>query len=400
MISRKEAIALAGISGKELDTLCEYASQVRDHTWGKVLTYSRKVFIPLTNMCRDRCGYCTFVKGPHSPEAQVMSETAVMHRVQQGEAAGCREALFSLGERPEKRYPQLQHFLEHHGFQRLIDYLAHCADQVLTHSTLLPHLNPGTLTRDELRQLKPVSASMGMMLESSSQRLLRPGQAHHRCPDKVPSVRLKTLDEAGRLAIPFTTGLLIGIGETWQERIETLLVINALHQQHGHIQEVIIQNFRAKPGTAMAHCDEPDLDDMRRTLAVARLLLSPSISLQAPPNLHANYPNYIQSGLNDWGGISPITQDHINPERAWPQIDHLAAACQAQGYALKQRLTVYPDYLRRPAFTQSLQPKLIAMSDQLHLINEPNRGDELRRGDEQNHGDALRHETPPMACMA
>ncbi|ODC04312.1 7,8-didemethyl-8-hydroxy-5-deazariboflavin synthase subunit CofG [Terasakiispira papahanaumokuakeensis] len=397
MISRKEAIALGGIQGKELDDLCEYASQVRDQTWGKQLTYSRKVFIPLTNMCRDRCGYCTFVKGPQSPEAQVMTETAVMHRVQQGEASGCREALFSLGERPEKRYPQLQHFLEHHGFRRLIDYLAHCAEQVLAKSTLLPHLNPGTLTRNELRQLKPVSASMGMMLESASQRLLRPGQAHHRCPDKVPNVRLKTLDDAGRLAIPFTTGLLIGIGETWQERIEALLLINALHQQHGHIQEVIIQNFRAKPGTAMAHCHEPDLDDMRRTLAVARLLLSPRISLQAPPNLHADYPAYIRSGLNDWGGISPVTQDHINPERAWPQIDHLATACQAQGYTLKQRLTVYPDYLKRPAFIQPLGPKLIAMSSQLNATDALNPIDQLTRGDGLSHDPHISH---PMACTA
>lgn len=348
MISRQEAIQLARVSGPDLHALCQQAAYVRDHQYGKVMTYSPKVFIPLTNMCRDTCGYCTFVQTPQSGNANIMSPAEVMDTVRAGEQLNCKEALFSLGEKPELKYSYARERLQQLGYDSTLHYLHDMAEQVLENSYLLPHINPGTLKREELAWLKPVAASMGMMLESTSYRLLKKGAAHHACPDKVPKARLHTLAMAGELDIPFTTGILIGIGESWEERIDSLLAINELHLQYGHIQEVIVQNFRAKAGTAMAGCSEPDLDDMRRTLAVARLLLHPSISLQAPPNLEEHYGSYISAGINDWGGISPLTIDYINPERAWPQITSLTAACHGLGYQLQERLTVYPQFLKNP----------------------------------------------------
>ncbi|MBY4677015.1 7,8-didemethyl-8-hydroxy-5-deazariboflavin synthase CofG [Marinobacterium arenosum] len=350
MLKRQEAIQLGGATGPDLHQLCNTAARLRDQHWGERITYSRKVFIPLTNMCRDRCGYCTFVQSPDSPQANLLSPAQVMEIVNDGEQLGCKEALLSLGEKPEQRHQRARDLLVAQGHQSMAGYLRQIGEQILRDSSLLPHINAGTLSRDELRLLKPVAASMGMMLESVSRRLLAKGMAHHGCPDKVPVQRLRTLERAGQLDVPFTTGILIGIGENWQERIDSLLAINELHLQYGHIQEVIVQNFRAKAGTAMAAHPEPDLDDMRRTLAVARLLLHPTISLQAPPNLAQRYGSYISAGINDWGGISPLTLDHINPERAWPQIDSLGAACQGLGYRLQERLTVYPRY-------QSEQPQ-------------------------------------------
>lgn len=341
---RTEAIGLENASGPELHALCSEAAALRDKHWGKQISYSRKVFIPLTNMCRDTCGYCTFVKTPDSPEASLLTPTEVMQIVRGGEQLGCKEALLSLGEKPEKRHALARQRLAEEGHSSMAGYLRQIGEQILQDSSLLPHINAGTLSLDELRLLKPVSASMGMMLETVSRRLLQKGMAHHGCPDKVPLQRLRTLERAGQLAVPFTTGILIGIGESWEERVDSLLAINSIHQQYGHIQEVIVQNFRAKPGTAMADHPEPDLDDMRRTLAVARLLLDPSISLQAPPNLETRYGSYISSGINDWGGISPLTCDHINPERAWPQIDSLRRAGEGLGYPLQERLTIYPRF--------------------------------------------------------
>ncbi len=347
MLSRQEALALANVTGPDLHTLCESAAQVRDICYGQQLTYSRKVFIPLTNMCRDSCGYCTFVKTPQSGQAWYMTADEVMDVVQRGEQLGCKEALFSLGEKPELKYSYARDRLQALGYTTTVDYLHDVAAQVIDQSYLLPHINAGTLDKEEVRRLKPVAASMGMMLENISRRLLRKGMAHHACPDKVPQARLKTIEYAGQLDVPFTTGILIGIGESWEERIDSLLAINEMHLYYGHVQEVIVQNFRAKAGTAMAAHAEPDLDDMRRTLAVARLLLHPSISLQAPPNLEQHYGAYISAGINDWGGISPLTIDHINPERAWPQISSLKQACQGKGYQLRERLTVYPRYLQQ-----------------------------------------------------
>jgi len=348
MLSRSQALDLGTVKGVELERLQEQASAVRDWHWGHTLTYSRKVFVPLTNMCRDDCGYCTFVQKPGSPSARVMTPEQVMAVVREGETMGCKEVLFSLGEKPELRYSQAKDALTELGYESMTDYLKAMCELVIKETGMLPHVNAGTLTEDEIIKLKPVSASMGMMLENISRRLLVKGEAHYACPDKVPVQRLRTLDRAGLHDVPFTTGILIGIGETWEERVDSLLAINELHLQYGHIQEVIVQNFCAKPGTAMANHPEPDLDDMLRTLVVARLLLDPTISLQAPPNLQQRYAHYIGSGINDWGGISPLTLDHINPERAWPQIDQLQRASAACGYQLTERLAVYPSYQNLP----------------------------------------------------
>jgi FO synthase len=348
MLSKAQALALENVSGNELDQLRLQASAVRELHWGDVVTYSRKVFIPLTNMCRDTCTYCTFVKHPDSPLANIMTPDQVMKIVKQGQAAGCKEVLFSLGEKPERRYPKAQQMLAELGYHSMTDYLHDICQKVLDESDMLPHVNAGTMSLEEIRKLKPVSASMGMMLETVSKRLLVKGNVHYACPDKVPLQRLRTLERAGQLDVPFTTGILIGIGENWQERVESLIAINEIHQQYGHIQEVIVQNFCAKPDTGMANAPEPEFEDMLRTLAVARLILDPSISLQAPPNLQSRYSAYLNSGINDWGGISPLTLDHINPERIWPQISELAAASAENNYRLQERLTVYPSYQNLP----------------------------------------------------
>lgn len=364
MLTRAEALELAVMPDEEFEHLRRIAGRVRDKHWGLRLTYSRKVFVPLTNMCRDECGYCTFVQKPDSPHARIMTLRQVMETVHHGERMGCKEVLFSLGEKPEQRYPEARQRLALLGHENMIGYLVESCERVLGESSLLPHVNAGTLSEAEIRALKPVSASMGMMLENVSRRLLKRGKAHHACPDKVPLQRLRTLDRAGRQGVPFTTGILIGIGETWAERVDSLLAIERIHQEHGHIQEVIVQNFRAKPGTAMAEQPEPDLDDMLRTLVAARLLLDPEISIQAPPNLHEGFASYISTGINDWGGISPLTADYINPEHAWPQIAELRRATEACGYGLEERLTVYPRYLDSPGryFTASIAARLAGMT--------------------------------------
>lgn len=334
--------------GEEADafgTLCARACRVRASAWGRRITFSRNLFIPLTNMCRDDCGYCTFVQAPDSPHAQVMSPDQVREGLRAGEQQGCKEVLFSLGEKPELRYPAARRALDRLGYQSMIDYLAAMCDLVLRETSMLPHVNPGTLCNDELTKLRPVSASMGMMLESTSKRLLKKGQAHHACPDKVPEQRLATIERAGQQHIPFTTGILIGIGETWQERLDSLRAINRLHRQYGHIQEVIVQNFVPKPGIAMANHPAPNTRDFLRTLATARLELDPDISLQAPPNLTTDYQTLLDAGINDWGGVSPTTADFISPERAWPAIDELNRITTAAGHALVERLTVYPNYI-------------------------------------------------------
>lgn len=325
--------------------LMQDASAKRDRHWGRTVTYSRKVFVPLTNMCRDTCGYCTFVKHPSDPAARIMTPEQVLAEARRGEAQGCKELLFSLGEKPELRYDAAKEGLVRLGYDRMTDYLADMCAMVLRETSLLPHVNAGTLAQDELDRLKPVSASMGMMLETVSRRLTRKGGPHYACPDKTPVQRLRTLDRAGAGKVPFTTGLLIGIGETWEERIEALHAINAAHRKHRHVQEVIIQNFQRKPDIAMARHPEPTLDDMLRTIAAARIILDPEISLQAPPNLHARHIAYLDAGINDWGGISPVTIDFINPQHEWPEIRALADSCAQGGYALTERLTVYPRFI-------------------------------------------------------
>lgn len=325
--------------------LMEQACEIRDRFWGRTVTYSRKVFVPLTNMCRDTCGYCTFVKHPDSPEAGILDPDQVLRMARRGEAKGCKELLFSLGEKPELRHDKAKAGLARLGHTRMTDYLADMCALVLAETSLMPHVNAGTLSDDEIERLRPVSASMGMMLETISRRLNRVGEAHHACPDKTPLQRLRTLERTGRRHVPFTTGLLIGIGETWEERIEALHAINDVHRRHGHIQEVIIQNFQRKPDIAMADHPEPTLEDMLRTIAAARIILSPDISVQAPPNLSKRHIDYLAAGINDWGGISPVTIDFINPQHEWPEIRQLAASCGEAGFTLKERLTVYPRYL-------------------------------------------------------
>lgn len=333
------------------------ASALRDQTWGRRVTYSRKVFVPLTNMCRDTCAYCTFVKHPSDPAANIMSPDQVLAQARKGEQQGCKELLFSLGEKPELRYDAAKEGLARLGYDRMTDYLADMCALVLEKTTLLPHVNAGTLSEEEIDRLKPVSASMGMMLETISRRLTRKGGPHHACPDKTPVQRLRTLERTGAKKVPFTTGLLIGIGETWEERIEALQAINAAHSRHGHIQEVIIQNFQRKPDIAMAQHPEPALDDMLRTIAAARLILAPEISLQAPPNLHQRHIAYLDAGINDWGGISPVTIDFINPQHAWPEITRLGESCARGGFDLTERLTVYPRFIStRSAY---LDPRLV-----------------------------------------
>lgn len=363
MISVLEAQKYEFATGPDLFALCQSAAQVRDQHWGKHLTYSKKVFIPLTNMCRDSCGYCTFVQSPESPSSNYMTPHQVLSVAREGETLGCKEALFSLGERPEEKHQKAKDILSQLGYETTLDYLYSQCENVLTNTSLLPHVNAGALSYEELKRLKPVSASMGMMLENVSNDLLKKGEAHYGCPDKTPKRRLDTIEQAGRLNIAFTTGILIGIGETWEDRINSLFAIRDRHLAHGHIQEVIIQNFRAKPGTAMACYQEPNLDDMKRTIAVARLILPAEISIQAPPNLEAEYGSYIGAGINDWGGISPLTKDFINPERAWPQIKSVEAACAGLGYSFSERLTIYSRFqdTKKPYLTPDLNKKVASI---------------------------------------
>ncbi|MFK7792056.1 MAG: 7,8-didemethyl-8-hydroxy-5-deazariboflavin synthase CofG [Devosiaceae bacterium] len=362
MVSLQEAIEYEHAGESLLAELRSQATGLRTKHWGDTVTYSRKVFAPLTTMCRDTCGYCTFVKHPDEPGAYIMTPDQVLATARRGEETGCKELLFSLGEKPEQRYEKAAQALAKLGYASMIDYLAAMCALVLEETTLLPHVNAGTLADDEITKLKPVSASMGMMLETVSNRLMQPGMPHHQCPDKTPKARLRTLETAGRHGVPFTTGLLIGIGETWAERAEALAAINAAHQRHGHIQEVIIQNFQAKPGIAMEHHAEPSLDDMLLTLATARLMLDPSISLQAPPNLSARHADYLAAGINDWGGISPVTIDFINPGHPWPQLNALATSTAKAGLKLQERLTVYPAYLEAGYVADGVLPRVQAMA--------------------------------------
>src|SRR3990170_3265365 len=313
---------------------------------GGLVTYSPKVFIPLTTLCRDVCGYCTFARPPRRGERAFMTEDEVLAIARAGAAAGCREALFTLGDKPELRYKVAREELRTLGFETTLEYLERCARLVLEETGLLPHLNPGVMTRAELEALRPVSASIGIMLETTAERLGGRGGPHWASPDKVPARRLETIRLAGELAIPFTSGILIGIGETRAERIDALLALRALGEEHGHVQEVIVQNFRAKPGTRMAAHPEPALDDHLWTIAAARILLGPSWHVQAPPNLaFDDFPRLLDAGIDDWGGVSPVTIDHVNPEAPWPEIARLEEATRSRGLELAPRLAVYPEYV-------------------------------------------------------
>ena len=337
--------ARALASRTDLADMMAEAAAVRDQGYGRIVTYSRKVFIPLTKLCRDVCHYCTFAQPPRNLDEAYLSPEQVLEIAREGAAAGCKEALFTLGDKPELRYQAARDALQALGHETTISYLREMAQLVYEETGLLPHLNPGVLSATEIASLREVSVSMGMMLESASPRLLERGQCHHGSPDKDPSVRLDSMAEAGRQKVPFTSGILIGIGETRLERIESLLALRALHVEHGHIQEIIIQNFRAKPDTLMASAPEPTLSDLQWTIAAARLIFGPDMSIQAPPNLSGdNAGDLIPAGINDWGGVSPVTPDHVNPEAPWPHLATLAQATARQDKILAERLAVYPEY--------------------------------------------------------
>ena len=342
--SDERALALADFDDTE--ALLETASVLRDRGHHNVVTYSRKVFIPLTHLCRDVCHYCTFARTPKKIDQPFMPVEDVLELCREGARMGCQEALFTLGEKPELRYSAARQALESMGFASTLDYVREVARRVLSETGLLPHINAGCMDADEIAGLRQVSASMGIMLESASPRLCEKGMPHHGSPDKEPTKRLQTIERAGEAAVPFTSGILIGIGETRRERIESLLALREIHQRHGHLQEVIIQNFRAKPGTLMSSAPEPDLNDLLWTIAVARLIFGAQMNIQAPPNLSPGVlPQLIAAGINDWGGVSPLTPDYVNPEAPWPHLDRLAAETAAAGKFLEQRLTVYPAYV-------------------------------------------------------
>lgn len=347
-ISRDDALLLHERCSIRL--LLETACSVRDRFHGRTVSFSKKVFIPLTTLCRDRCGYCTFRKDP-GDLGRYMTPEEVLAVAEAGRAAGCKEALFSLGDQPERVFPEARDFLQQRGYQSTLEYLAAMSKLVLKQVGLLPHSNPGLMTRAGLEKLKETNVSLGLMLENVSPRLMRKGGPHWQAPDKDPHLRLKTIEEAGRLRIAFTTGVLIGIGETFEERVDSLLAIRALHEIYGHIQEVIVQNFRAKPDTPMARHPDLSMGEMLRTLALARLILPGEINLQAPPNLsYSSFPLLLCAGMNDWGGISPVTKDFINPDAAWPQIAALWEKTAEAGLALRERLAIYPEFALKAHF--------------------------------------------------
>ncbi len=364
-LTPEQACRLLQSQGSELLTLLLAASLVRDRHKGRVVTYSRKVFIPLTNLCRDKCGYCTFAKPPGHADARTMTPDDVLAVARAGRDQGCKEALFSLGERPEERHALARDHLRALGYPSMTAYLAAMCELVYTETGLLPHANCGVLTRDELELLRPYNASLGLMLESASERLLQPGQAHYGCPGKLPSLRLETLAAAGELGIACTSGILIGIGETLQERVDAVFALRELQQDAGNLQEVIIQNFRVKPDIRMRNSGEPSPLDMLRTIAVARLVLGGDQNIQAPPNLSPDvYQMYLLAGINDWGGVSPVTPDHINPERAWPMLTELRETTRDAGFELRERLCLYPEFIARPDFVRPwLQPRVRALVD-------------------------------------
>ncbi len=369
MISHDEAKRLIEAPATELPELLARAGAARAR---KPVTFSKKVFVPLTTLCRDYCSYCTFRRDPGEAGAHTMSPEEVVALAQAGARLGAKEALFSLGDKPEALFPTHREFLRRHGHRTTLGYLRAVCALTLAESSLLPHVNPGLMAERDLAALREVNVSMGLMLETVSERLLGAGQAHATAPDKVPARRLKTIALAGKLNIPFTTGILIGIGETAAERVDALVAILDLHERYGHVQEVIIQNFRAKPRIPMRDAPEPTLDDLLRTVAVARLLLPDTVSVQAPPNLSPDiYPRLLAAGLDDWGGISPLTLDHINPEKPWPLIRDLRRATEAEGFAFRERLAIYPAYATRAEFLdESLRPRVAALIDDDGLVKE------------------------------
>jgi FO synthase len=385
-LSRDEVAALLTVRGEGLERLLVVASGLRDRApwyaeggWGRTddgrrrVTYSRKVFVPLTHLCRDACGYCTFAWPPKGDVPAFLGPDEVVDIARRGQEQGCKEVLFTLGDRPEQRYPAAREWLDARGFGSTLEYLRAVAIQVIEATGLLPHLNPGLMGWAELASLKQVSASMGIMLESTSTRLRQKGRAHGQAPTKDPVVRLRTLEDAGRLSVPFTSGLLLGIGESVGERADTLLALRDVQRRYGHLQEVIVQNFRAKPDTAMRDHPEPDFEQLLVTVAVARVVLGPTVHVQAPPNLSPGvYGELLRAGIDDFGGVSPVTPDHVNPEAPWPQLDELAATSAAQGFVLSERLCVYPEYVTvaDPWLAGRMRGPVAALADDQGLARE------------------------------
>jgi FO synthase len=369
-LDRDEAATLMRARGEQLGTLLGHAARVRDAGLVQagrpgVITYSKKVFIPVTRLCRDRCAYCTFVTVPGRLDSMYLSPDEIVQIARDGAALGCKEALFTLGDRPEDRWPQAREWLDAHGYDDTLSYVRAMAVRVLEETGLLPHLNPGVLSWQDFQRLKPVAPSMGMMLETTAERLFtEKGGPHFGSPDKDPKVRLRVLEDAGRSAVPFTTGILIGIGETLAERADAIFAIRQVAREYGGVQEVIVQNFRAKPDTRMRSAPDAELDDLAATIAVTRLVLGPGARIQAPPNLIGDqYQLILSAGIDDWGGVSPLTPDHVNPERPWPQLDDLAAQTAAGGFELRERLTIYPGYLREPWLDPRLAGHVAALAD-------------------------------------
>ncbi|HYZ61690.1 MAG TPA: 7,8-didemethyl-8-hydroxy-5-deazariboflavin synthase CofG [Acetobacteraceae bacterium] len=365
-----QAEALLHARGDDLTRLLGYAARARDIGLAQagrpgIITFSKKVFIPLTRLCRDRCGYCTFATVPGRLDSMYLSPAEVLAIARQGAMLGCKEALFTLGDRPEARWKQAREWLDAHGYEDTLAYVRAMAILVLRETGLLPHLNPGVMNTRDFQRLKPVAPSMGMMLETTSARLFETrGEAHFGSPDKDPRVRLRVLEDAGRSQVPFTTGILIGIGETLAERVDAIFALRKVQREYGGIQEVIVQNFRAKPDTKMRDTPDAELADLAATIAVTRLVLGPAARVQAPPNLVGDqYQLILDAGIDDWGGVSPLTPDHVNPERPWPQLEELAKVTAVAGFTLRERLTIYPTYLRAPWLDPHVAGHVSALAD-------------------------------------
>lgn len=364
-------LAVAYLDGRvDPRPLFAEAARLRDEGKGRTVTYSRKVFVPLTTLCRDRCSYCTFAKPPGAG-GFYLEPDEVMAVARAGEAQACTEALFTLGDRPEDRWPQAREFLASHGYETTIDYVAAVSRLVVEETSLFPHANPGVMSEADIAGLRPFNPSMGLMLENISPRMMEPGMPHHRCPDKEPTVRVSTIQAAGRLNVPFTTGILVGIGETNREIVDSLLAIAELHLRYGHIQEVIIQNFRAKANTPMRRHAEPIPRWFARVVAVARWLLGPEMNIQVPPNLTERFETYLEAGINDWGGVSPLTIDWVNPEAPWPHLEELEVRTEAAGFRLKPRLPVYPEFIDPRWIHADLLPKVAAAVDRRGYASAP-----------------------------
>ena len=356
-LSDEQALAIADATGGLAAEIRAAAGSLRDRLFGRVVTYSPKVFLPLTNLCRNHCDSCSFRRPPGEPGEWTMTPTQIEEQLVRARELGCAEALFCLGDKPEKAFSAYRRTLASLGQTSTVEYL-HWAGSVALRHGLLPHTNAGLLTDEDMTRLKEVNVSLGLMLECSSPRLCEPGMPHHRAPDKRPDRRLAMIDAAGRLRIPFTTGILVGIGETRRERVESLLAIRRAHRTHGHVQEVIVQNFRAVPGVPMEHAPEPGDEEITLAVAMARLILDADVSLQAPPTHNpASAEALLASGLNDFGGISPVTPDYINPRHPWPHLDALGEACARAGFTLRPRASIYDRYVERPGF---LDPRLLA----------------------------------------